>query len=573
LKTKIKKILPPFILSFLKFIRHRTPVVLLVFLLFVGANALKISLFYCFLIDVPAESFFDQLFQTLFKNIVLSFFIFIFLTRPRHRFWLAGFYVLRAFYIFVNLSYHFSVGGILRFSQYLGLYGETADLVKYSAIPYDARMWLIVADLPFLLLLLIVYSSFSKLNSKVLFRPVVVCAAIIMLAAILFWNPLRPVSNQDAADPTANDVLMIQTHGLVAFTVMDILNHKKTPDFALSQRYGRLITFKGTGRPHPDIICIQVESLDANIIDRQHNGVFVTPFLHNLAGECLFFPYTLSYHEAGLTTDCEVSVINSLEPLADFPSIKLHNYLYGNSLIKRFNITRYQTIAFHGNKGIFDNRTDAYKKMGFGTFYDIAGMGLREVAWGAPDGAVFDFVKTKLVTQKEPFLYYVITMSSHEPFNLVNSYYHNTQFGTINDKMTQNYFNSMSYVDKEMSSFITSIRRQRPNSYVFIYGDHTPITQVGSFKKASFLYDDRLFEFVPLFILTPDSLVHREDACVASFVDIAPTALIASGVPFRMRVRGTNLLDVPLKDGVISLRGSTYTRSEMFQQMMLAKKN
>ena len=545
----------------------------MIFLLFVGANALKISLFYCFLIDVPAESFFDQLFQSLFKNIVLSLFIFIFLTRPRHWYWLAGFYCIRAFYIFVNLAYHFSVGGVLRFSQYLGLYGETADLVKYSAIPYDARMWLVVADLPFLLLLLIVYSRFSRVNSKVLFRPMMLCAVITLLAAILFWNPLRPISNQNAADPHANDIAMIQSHGLVAFTVMDILNHRKTPDFALSQRYGRLIASRGTGRPHPDIICIQVESLDANIIDRQYNGVFVTPFFHKLAGECLFFPYTLSYHEAGLTTDCEVSVINSLEPLADFPSIKLHNYQYGNSMIKRFNITRYQTIAFHGNKGIFDNRTEAYKKIGFGTFYDIAGMGLREIAWGAPDGVVFDFVKAKLLTQKEPFLYYIITMSSHEPFNLVNSYYQNAQFKTVTDKMTQNYFNSMSYVDKEMSSFITSIRRQRPNSYVFIYGDHTPITQVGSFKKASFLYDDRLFEFVPLYIITPDSLVHREDACVASFVDIAPTALHASGVPYRMRVRGTSLLEVPLKDGVLSLRGSTYTRSELFQQVMFEKKN
>jgi lipoteichoic acid synthase len=394
-----------------------------------------------------------------------------------------------------------------------------------------------------------------------------------LFAGLFFWNPLRPVSNQNMADPSASDIAKIQSHGLVAFTVRDIVNHRKTPDLALSQRYGHLITSQGSGKPHPDIICIQIESLDANIIDREYNGAFVTPFLHKLSKTCLFFPYTLSYHLAGLTTDCEVSVINSLEPLADFPSIKLRNYLYGNSVIKRFNITRYQTIAFHGNRGIFDNRTDAFKKMGFGTFYDIAGMGLPEIAWGAPDGAVFDFVKTKISTQREPFLYYIITMSSHEPFNLVNSYYRNPLYRTINDKMTQSYFNSMSYVDKEISSLIASIRRQRPNSYCFIYGDHTPITEVGAFRKSSFLYDDRLFEFVPLFILTPDSIVHREDECVAAFVDIAPTALYASGVPFRMRVSGTNLLDVPLKDGMLSLRGNTYSRSELFQEIILEKKN
>jgi arylsulfatase A-like enzyme len=124
-----------------------------------------------------------------------------------------------------------------------------------------------------------------------------------------------------------------------------------------------------------------------------------------------------------------------------------------------------------------------------------------------------------------------------------------------------------------MSGLIASLRRQRPNSYIFIYGDHTPITPVGTFKKSSFLYDDRLFEFVPLFILTPDSLVHREDSCVASFVDVAPTALHASGVPYRMRVKGTNLLDIPLKDGILAYRGNTYFRAELFQQVLLEKKN
>lgn len=565
--------MPPFILAFVKALRKRTPVAVLIFLLFVGANALKISLFYCFLIDVPVMSSFDLFFQILFKNIVISVFIFIFLTWPRHWYWLAGFYFLRAFYMFINLAYHFSLGGVLRFSQYMGLYAETADLVKYTAIPYDARLWLVVADIPFLLLLLIVYSRFSKLNSKVLLKPLLLCAAITLFAALFLWTPLRPASDQLIADPSANDMAMIKSHGLVAFTVMDILNHRKTPDFALSQRYGRQITSRGSDKPHPDIICIQVESMDANIIDQQYNGVFVTPFLHKLSEKCLFFPYTLSYHEAGLTTDCELSVINSLEPLADFPSIKLHNYRYMNSMIKRFNITSYQTAAFHGNKGIFDNRLDAFGKMGFGAFYDIASMGLREVAWGAPDGAVFDFVKTKLRTQQEPFLYYIITMSSHEPFNLVNSYYKNPLFRTETDKHTRDYYNSISYVDKEISGLIATIRRQRPNSYIFMYGDHTPIAELNAFRKSSFLYDDRLFEFVPLFILTPDSLVHREDACVAAFVDIAPTALFASGVPYRMRVNGTNLLEVPLKDGILSLRGSSYSRTELFQEIMLEKKN
>jgi len=61
----------------------------------------------------------------------------------------------------------------------------------------------------------------------------VLCAGITLLRLNHFLEPAQAVSNQNEADPSANDVAMIQSHGLVAFTVMDILNHRKTPDFGL----------------------------------------------------------------------------------------------------------------------------------------------------------------------------------------------------------------------------------------------------------------------------------------------------------------------------------------------------
>jgi phosphoglycerol transferase MdoB-like AlkP superfamily enzyme len=542
------------------------------FLLFVAANALKTSLFYCILIDVSVVSSFHVLFQSLFRNLVIGLFIYLFLTRPRHWCWLAGFYFIHTFYMFINLAYHLSLGGLLRFSQYIGLYAETIDLVQSTVIPYDSRLWLVIADLPFFVILLLAYHKFSKVNSRVLFRPAAVCAAVTVFAVLCVWNPLRPLPKRYMPDTYSSDAALIQSYGLFAFTVRDILSFRKTHEFALSQRYGPLTSFPGSDKPRPDIFCIQIESLDANIIDQKHDSVFVMPFLHNLSDACVFFPYALSYHEAGLTTDCEISVINSMEPLADFPSMKLHNFRYTNSMVKQFSKVNYQAIAFHGNRGTFNNRIEAYAKMGFGTFYDITGMHLRETAWGAPDGAVFDFVKEQFGAHQGPLFYYVITMSSHEPFTLVDSYFKNTSFSTVPNKITRAYFNSMSYVDKEVGDLVARIRAQRPNSYCFIYGDHTPITQVGDYKKASFLLDDRLFEFVPLFVITPDSIVHREGACVASFIDVAPTALIASQVPYRLRTNGANLLDFPLHDGVLTYRNGAYSRTELFQMMMSKEK-
>jgi phosphoglycerol transferase MdoB-like AlkP superfamily enzyme len=351
------------------------------------------------------------------------------------------------------------------------------------------------------------------------------------------------------------------------FNVADFLNYRKPDRHFLGLRYGPEISAPAVMKKHPDFVLIQVESMGAFIIDRKYKGAFVMPFLHELSGKCLFFPYTLSYHEGGFTTDCEFSVINSLEPLTDFAANWLKNYGYENSLLKRLVKDDYQTLVFHGNMGSFFNRKVTFKQMGYDKFYDIADMGLKEVSWGAPDGDVFNFVKTQLPTQHEPFLYHVITMSSHEPFTLVNPYYRNDFFDSITDYHTKGYYISFSYVDSVVSSFVKSIRETNPNCCIFIYGDHAPPTPFSFHKKAVYTYDNRFFEFVPLFVITPDSRIHYETNCAASFLDIAPTVLSLSGIAYHLRTGGENLLKVPLADGPLPFRGGTYMRSELYARI------
>jgi phosphoglycerol transferase MdoB-like AlkP superfamily enzyme len=194
-------------------------------------------------------------------------------------------------------------------------------------------------------------------------------------------------------------------------------------------------------------------------------------------------------------------------------------------------------------------------------------MGLKEIGWGAPDRAVFDFVKTRLMSQKDPFFYYVITMTSHEPFTLARPYYQNNFFSGVKNEATRDYFNVMSYIDRELQEIVRSITSSHPNSFLFIFGDHTPIIQKDVYRRSSFIYDNRLFEFVPLFIIAPDGRAFRENASVASFIDIAPTMLAASGIPYSLRTAGANLLDAPLANSIISYRGGVYRRADLFRKI------
>jgi lipoteichoic acid synthase len=488
-------------------------------------------------------------------------------TLPRRRFLFIVFYVGQMLYMAVNLSYHFSFDGYLHISQYLGLCSEAFDLVKHSAVPGDVRLLWVLADVPFAVGLFLSYSSLSIIPPRIRVR--ILLYGCIASLIVFFWrtDATRDTIARVMNDPYSSDISVVNKYGLFAFNIVDLVNYHDGIRLIKRISYGPEVSSDGRAAPHPDIVTVQVESLDAYIVEAVCKNVFIAPYFHELASTSVYYPFMLSYHEAGSTSDCEFSTINSIEPFESYPSIKIRNYDYANSFLPRLTAAGYENIAFHGNRGSYFNRSAAFKKMGFSRFYDIFGMGLHETGWGAPDKSVFDFITAKLRAQREPFFYYVITMSSHEPFTLTRSYYRNDSFKSIDNVQTRDYFTVISYVDREVREFVRNVRNIRPGAYIFIWGDHTPVIGKDIYKRASFPADNKIFEFVPLFIITPDSQVFRETRYAVSFVDVAPTVLAASGSAYRIRSNGTNLLARSLKDGPIAYRGGEYMRSDLYKRI------
>jgi lipoteichoic acid synthase len=558
--------------SLIRTVKTPDAVSVLFFLLFIFSNAIKSAIFNRLLIDLPEFASPHEFFSGFFGKVVAALVVYMILTRSKRWYWFAGFYFLQALYMFVNLSYHLSLMGYLHISQYTGLFLEGFDLVKHAAIPRDARLWFVLLDAPVFICLLIVYRRFFSFNKEILFKPALITAAAGLLLIILQWNPMDMSPKQSMNDAYASDISVVSKHGLLLFNIVDLFNFRDTRRHIRSLSYGVEINAVETTTTPLNIVALQIESLDAFIVDTKYKNRFVTPFLHELSQKSVFFPYMLSYHKAGSTSDCEFSTINSVEPFDDFPSIKIRNYDYPNSALKCFSSQGYSVEAFHGNRGSYFNRIAAFAKMGFHTFHNMFSMGLTEVGWGAPDRAVFDFVKTRLMTQKGSFFYYIITMTSHEPFTLARPYYKNNLFSGISNEYTRDYFNTMSYVDRELKEIVGSIKSSHPNTCLFIFGDHTPIIPKNVYERSSFINNSAIFEFVPLFIITPDSRAYRENSCVATFIDIAPTMLAASGIPYSLHTSGTNLLKEPIKDGVVCYRGATYSRAGLYAAISREKK-
>ena len=346
-----------------------------------------------------------------------------------------------------------------------------------------------------------------------------------------------------------------------------MISNSGDKQLANNLNYGKMQSNTANASAKPNFVIIQVESMDANVINQKYKGQYIAPFLHSLSTQSIYYPYTMSYHMGGGTSDSEFSITNSVQPLENYPAIKLSNYDYPNSMIKKLSTEAYLTLAFHGNVGDFYNRDVAFPKIGFSNFFDMNKMNLTNVGWGAPDSNVFNYSVNYLKTIKQPFVSYTITMTSHGPFTNASNYFNDTRYNDIQDTTVKNYFNSMSYVDQSIKDYVTQIEANFKNTYVLIWGDHTPDISNDLYKQASFTMDNKYFEFVPLIIVTPDKKVYKEDKAVASFLDISPTVLFSSGIKFDLKSDGVDLVNSKSINSPIPFKGSNYDRTVLFDKV------
>ncbi|MEJ5166048.1 MAG: LTA synthase family protein, partial [Thermoanaerobaculia bacterium] len=374
-----------------------------------------------------------------------------------------------------------------------------------------------------------------------------------------FFSNFQETKEKERIYDFSADFRTLEKFGLPFYQLQNFLKKADRPEnLKISESF---IAREGKDKKY-NLIFIQVESLDTSIIMEKYKEEPVMPYLYKLKDQSIFYPYVISYHYGGGTSDCEFSIFNSLEPLFDFPSIKLLNYDYRNSFLKILREEGYKIKAFHGNEGKFWNRSYAFPAMGFEEFYDIKKMGLKMKGWGASDEEVFGFMLDKLKLEKKPFFYFIITMSSHMPFTNVKNYFNDKKFEGLENRVLRNYFSSMCYVDGVLEKYVEEFLKI-PDTYIFIYGDHVGIYRENGFEGGFLEMEGLKIEFVPLIVLTPERKVYKEEKFVVSFLDFAPTALFSSGVSFKYFTEGQNLLDFPIKNTKISPFFKKFDRQEL----------
>lgn len=534
--------------------------------IFLILNALKITLFNCYIIPTQTAEIFKY---KLGMSILLVLITYPLILRIKSRIVFILLYILQTAYILTNISFYLYYHSYLHILQWFTLFSEGFMAAKNSAAPISLKLLVAFVDFPaFIYIAINFYRIYNARTKFRFYSSLIIIASILMVASIELTNYDEGRSIiQLINDRYRGESPIVERYGTVVNEVASLLLKKSEKQLISSFEYGKELINEKDSEDKPGFIIIQVESMDSNVVNQKYDDEYIAPFLHSLAEENIYYPYVMSYHKGGSTSDSEFSIINSIEPLDGFPALKLSNYSFSNSMIYRLVSSSYKTIAFHGNVGGYFNRDTAFPKMGFEEFYDMAKMNMKDVGWGAPDHDVFNFAANIIKDLKQPYLSYIITMTSHGPFTNARNYYDNRRYDDIKDETVRNYFNSMSYVDRSIKNFVTDIKANCKNTYIFILGDHTPNIDTGVYKQASFTMDDRYFEFVPLIIIAPDSKQYKEDKKAASFLDISPTILYSAGIPFGIKSDGQDLLNPGENAGQIPFKGSKYDRAYLFDRI------
>ncbi len=541
-------------------------------LFFILASILKVTVFNHVLVPNADKWMFRYKFLMTGLIVLITYPV---LFRFRKRTLFVVFYIIQTLYIVINMSYYMYFHNYLHVEQFISNFYEGATAVLNASSPNNPILLAAVMDLPFFILVLALYPRVQRLRIKlkVPVAAVVVMSMIITAAAQYGHYKDEIFITQIANGLRLGESYIVQRYGTFTNSIVSVAKMGNEQQLIESFRYGPERTNDKEAQSNPDIFIIQVEALESEIVNKKHEGSQIMPFLNSLTSESVYYPYMVSYHFYGGTSDCEFSVINTVEPLTYYTSIKLISYDYPNSFVKRLTDGPYNAYAFHGNIGRYYNRDIALKRFGFDEFYDIARMQMEDVGWGAPDSQVFDFSLSTVSGSEAPVLSYVITMSSHGPFTNVSNYYNDPAFDNVKDKKLRDYYNSMAYVDRTIMEYVTQIRSKYDNAYMIIFGDHTPQVENEAHKEAFMMIDDYRYEFVPLFIITPDGMKYKEDKQVASFIDIAPTVLNISGVSYSIRTDGKDLLAPEEKAGTISFRGLEWDRQELFGRITKVLEN
>lgn len=137
----------------------------------------------------------------------------------------------------------------------------------------------------------------------------------------------------------------------------------------------------------------------------------------------------------------------------------------------------YRTIASHPNVPVFWNRVNAYRNIGFQTYWSIADFVQDDMNREfMADATLYRQVLEKIspsLEKKEPMLDYIVTYFGHWNYPLGPTRPKKVTSKSPVEEVTS-YANTIYYKSRELMIFINEMRKRDPDGIIVVFGDHLP---------------------------------------------------------------------------------------------------
>lgn len=281
-----------------------------------------------------------------------------------------------------------------------------------------------------------------------------------------------------------------------------------------------------------NLIMIQVEALQQFVINQKIEGEEITPNLNKWIKKSAYFNNFFYQISSGGTSDAEFMTNNSLYPSPSGAAYYLYSGNEYNSLGKALKSEGYNTAALHGYKSTFWNRDVMYKAEGFDKFLSDRDYNVdSKVGLGLSDASFLNQSVDKLKALKNPYYAFLITLSSHFPFDDQKGY-GDFNVGKYNNTLLGNYIRGIHYTDKALGDFLDTLDNEGilKDSLVVLYGDHNAIPKDDGKELADFMnikdMNDlqwSMLQKVPMLIHFPGDKYAGNYDKYAGDMDIYPT--------------------------------------------------
>ncbi len=321
-----------------------------------------------------------------------------------------------------------------------------------------------------------------------------------------------------------------------------------------------------------NLIVLQVEALQEIVIDKTINEQEITPNLNRIKRESLYFNNCFDQVDMA-TADAEALVNLSLYPLSNESIYMRHPDNTFNSLANTLRDNNYEDAAvFHGFRREFYNRENAYPNLGFNKYFSRRHFRQDEMHGGLlGDKTFLRQTASRLEELEEPYYSFIITLTSHHPFNYLEDY-DEIDVGEFENTIVGDYISSMHYTDAAIGEFYELLEEKGilDGSLLVIYGDHVAFNyneihweaQNEFFGADMSSPDSRVREHkVPLFIRFPGGEESMVIDTQAGMVDIFPTVANILGIEFQY-VMGRDLLNTP--EELVVLKDASYVKGDYF---------